>query len=152
MPAGSIAVRCKFWNRIPNQAGILDGDWFERPEQNIRQGIKPTVHKVWLRNVLLGTVGTVHPEEDLSAAEDIFLQSYNRRKKNHAAVIDGDLKDRIVFERHLRDKLDLIGMLSDLPLEALKRKEPPVTRNQNGDETESKRRRLNALLNRSNKQ
>ena len=87
MPVGSMVVKCKFWDRIPNQNGFLEGEWFEKPELNIAERIVPPRRLIWLRDVLVGAVDHQHPEPGKGPA-NVFFQRYNHGQQNNKILVE----------------------------------------------------------------
>ena len=65
MPVRTMAVKVKFWERLPNQSEMKEGEWFEKPELNLAKRIVPPRELVWLRDLLMGSVEHQNPGKDL---------------------------------------------------------------------------------------
>ncbi len=147
MPAGCMTVMCKYWDKLNNQQGLEDGDWFECPEIDVNRGIRPTVRRVWLRNVLVGDVSIVNPGEGVIAPAPIFFNSCNRNVPNKAILISQEVKETIEFEKHLRMKLDLVSMVKELPAGAIvPENRPAIIQQPRSAENCSKKRKLAAMI------
>ena len=92
--SGTVVVKCKFWDRIPNQDGLDEGDWFEKPEFDFSKRIIPEQKIVWIRDILIGSVNYQNPgDEGLKDPGDVFFHRCNRGlAKNKILIAKATIK------------------------------------------------------------
>ena len=149
MQEGTIVVKCNFWERIPNQEGKKEGDWYEKPQLNIRDRIVPAEKQVWIRNVICGSVPRLHLGEGTATLDKCFLRSWNEGKQKNVALITADTLKDIEFERSLRKKWDAVDLFRCLDEEDVGKKKEPVKETESKSEKFKKERKLNTLLNKT---
>ena len=152
MPVGSMVVKCKFWERIPNQDGFKEGDWFEKPELDYDNLIIPKRHLVWVRDILVGAVEYQHPSNSNTDPGDVFFRKYNWGLPSNKILISQMTIDRTIKrERHRLEKWNGVEMYQTLATakKLPKRKVTAPAEEESRTEKEKKANeiRFNSLIN-----
>ena len=151
MQAGMVVAKCKFWDRIPNQDGMKEGDWFEKPEFDIAKRVIPEQRIVWLRDVLVAAIDYQNPGDNgLQAPSNVFFRKYNQAlAANKILISKATIEGIILKERHQHDKNDTIQLVHILKDgEALPTKRRVADdKEEDNDEHLKKKIKLGSLLN-----